>query len=66
MIEALFVAIALAPLFWLLVPFRWRKDGLALVSLMALGFYDIRLPAVALGLIALLFATTRLMARIER
>ncbi len=56
MLPALFVAIAVAPLYWLAVPVGWRRWVLALLSLAVLTAYDVRLlpllSAVALGVAA--------------
>jgi len=43
MLPGLFAALALAPLYWLVVPARWRRDVLSGASLCALGLYDARL-----------------------
>jgi D-alanyl-lipoteichoic acid acyltransferase DltB (MBOAT superfamily) len=47
-------AIACAPLYWVLVPARWRRDVVAAGSLIALGLYDARVfvfaTVVAAGL----------------
>ena len=66
MILSLLAAIAIAPIFWLAVPQPYRKDGLAVISLLALGLYDLRLPPIVLGLTALLFAATRIIERSSR
>ena len=63
MISALLGAIALSPLFWTLVPVRWRKDFLGLLSVVLLGAYDPHLPVVVVGLVAILFVATRIMPR---
>ena len=59
MLPLLLGALLLAPLYWLGVPVRFRRDVLALGSLVALGIYDVRLPPVLLGLSLLLFAAIR-------
>ena len=63
MITALLGAIALAPLFWMVVPVGWRKDVLALLSVVLLGVYDPRLPVVVVALVTTLFLATRTMRR---
>jgi len=66
MILSLLAAIGAAPVFWLLVPQRYRKNGLAVISVLALGLYDLRLPPVVLALVALLYLATRMIARTSR
>lgn len=46
MLLALIAALALAPLYWLLVPLAWRRAALTIASLAALGAYDWRLPGL--------------------
>jgi hypothetical protein len=48
MFLGLLAAIALAPVYWLVVPPRWRRDVIAAASLLALGLYDPRLPVLLL------------------
>ncbi len=48
MLLGLLAAIALAPVYWLVVPARWRRDVLAAASLLALGLFDPRLPLLLL------------------
>ena len=62
MLLGLCAAIALAPPYWLAVPARWRRDALAAASLIALGIYDPRLPALLLAVTLLLAGALRLMA----
>ncbi len=59
MLLGLFAAIAFAPAYWLVVPRRWRREGLAAASLAALTLYDARLLALLVGVTAGLFAVTR-------
>ncbi len=66
MILSLLAAIAAAPIFWLLVPTKYRKDGLAVISLIVLGIYDLRLPPIVLGLAALLYAAAQTIGRTKR
>jgi alginate O-acetyltransferase complex protein AlgI len=66
MLLALLGALAAAPLFWFVVPAKARKDYLAAASIVGLSLYDVRLPVLVLGLIVLLFAATRYVARAQR
>ena len=59
MLQLLLGTLVVAPLYWLLVPARFRRDVLTLGSLLGLGLYDPRLPAVLLGVILLLFVAVR-------
>jgi D-alanyl-lipoteichoic acid acyltransferase DltB (MBOAT superfamily) len=60
MLLALLIALALAPLYWLLVPIAWRRDLLTLASLMGLGAYDWRLPVLLLTVSAGVWLLVRL------
>jgi alginate O-acetyltransferase complex protein AlgI len=56
MLPALVCALALAPVFWLVVPARFRRDSLVVASLLGLAIVDPRLPLLALvvtGVVAL-------------
>ena len=66
MLLVLLGAIAAAPIYWFVIPERARKDYLAIVSVIALGLWDIRLPALILGLTGLLHLAARAIARAER
>ena len=61
MILGLLAAMLFAPLYWLAVPRQWRREALTVASLVALGFYDRRLPVLLIGLCAALFALLRAM-----
>jgi hypothetical protein len=50
MLAGLFAAIALAPLYWLAVPTRWRRDTLSGASLLALWCFDARLAPLLIAL----------------
>jgi alginate O-acetyltransferase complex protein AlgI len=52
----------MAPFYWLLVPARYRREVLAVASLIGLGIYDVRLPMLLLGLNLFLFAAARVSA----
>jgi hypothetical protein len=43
MLLALLAALLLSPFYWLLVPAAWRRDAVTLASVLALGWYDLRL-----------------------
>lgn len=62
MLLGLCAAIALAPLYWLAVPARWRRDAIAAASLLALALYDPRLPPLLLVVTLTLAGALRLMA----
>ena len=70
MLLGLFAALAFAPIFWLAIPSRWRREALSAASLVALGFYDYRLIplllaiCMALGLLMRAAATARGRARL--
>ena len=66
MLVALLVALAAAPIYWFLVPQRARKDYLALVSVVALGLLDLRLPLLVLGLTVVLYYAAHAIAAAER
>jgi alginate O-acetyltransferase complex protein AlgI len=66
MLLGLVGALAVSPIYWLLVPRRARKDTLALASVVGLGLYDSWLPIVALSLVLLLFGASRLIAVSDR
>ncbi len=59
MLQLLLGTLIVAPLYWLLVPARFRRDVLTVASLVGLGLYDPRLPAALLGVTLLLFAAER-------
>ena len=61
MVPGLVVAVALAPLYWLLVPERHRREFLVAASLVGLGLIELRLLAGVLGLSVALFAAVRAM-----
>jgi len=48
MLLGLLAALAFAPIFWLTVPQRWRRETLTAASLVALGCYDYRLVPLLL------------------
>src|SRR5262245_62053720 len=62
MLLGLFAALAFAPIFWLAVPSGWRREVLAVASLIGLGCYDYRLVplllAICLGLLLLMRAAS--------
>ena len=62
MLIALLCALLAAPLYWVLVPVRWRREAVALASLLALGIYDPRLLAALMALNLVLFGLVRAMA----
>jgi D-alanyl-lipoteichoic acid acyltransferase DltB (MBOAT superfamily) len=62
MLAGLLGAIALAPLYWLLVPPRFRRDAAAAGSLVGLALYDLRLVVLLAGIVVLLFALMRVAA----
>jgi alginate O-acetyltransferase complex protein AlgI len=62
MLSALVVAIACAPLYWMLVPSRWRPEVLAVASLIGLAAYDPRLMVLVLTVTVGLWATMRVLA----
>lgn len=49
MLTALAVVLAVAPLYWLLVPERFRREALVLFSLIGLSVVDVRLVALLAG-----------------
>ena len=49
----------LAPIYWVTVPQRWRRDVLSFGSLAALGAYDYRLVPLLLSVCFILFALMR-------
>jgi alginate O-acetyltransferase complex protein AlgI len=59
MLLGLFAALALAPLYWLAVPVRWRREVLSLASLVALGAYDYRLVPLLLAISVVLLVLMR-------
>jgi alginate O-acetyltransferase complex protein AlgI len=62
MILGLLAAILFAPLYWLLVPQRWRREVLGVASLIALGCVDRRLPFLLIALCVALAALLRAIA----
>ena len=62
MLIALLCAVLAAPLYWAFVPVHWRREVLALASLLALGIYDPRLLAALMALNLVLFGLLRAMA----
>ena len=62
MLIALLCAVLAAPLYWAFVPVRWRREVVALASLLALGIYDPRLLAALMALNLVLFGLLRAMA----
>ena len=62
MLIALLCALLAAPLYWAFVPVRWRREVLALASLLGLGIYDPRLLAALMALNLVLFGLVRAMA----
>lgn len=61
MLIALLCALLAAPLYWAFVPVRWRREVLALASLLGLGIYDPRLLAALMALNLVLFGLVRAM-----
>jgi alginate O-acetyltransferase complex protein AlgI len=66
MLLALLAALAVAPLYWFLVPEKARKDYLAVASVVGLGLYDVWQAVVVVSLIVLLFGAVRLIASRDR
>ncbi len=62
MLLGLFAAMAFVPVYWLVVPGRWRRELLAAGSLAALTYYDYRLGVLLLGLTLALFGLMRAVA----
>ena len=62
MLIALLCAVLAAPLYWVFVPVRWRREVLTLASLLGLGIYDPRLLAALMVLNLVLFGLVRAMA----
>ena len=62
MLIALLCALLAAPLYWAVVPVRWRREVLTLASLLGLGIYDPRLLAALLVLNLALFGLVRAIA----
>jgi alginate O-acetyltransferase complex protein AlgI len=58
----LFTAIGLAPLYWLLVPVRWRREALIAASMVALAAYDARLAALVAAVVLVLHVLVRAIA----
>jgi len=58
----LFAAIACAPVYWLLVPVRWRREALVVASIVALGAYDRRLVALLAVVVLALYGLLRAIA----
>ena len=52
-------AVALAPVFCLLVPVAWRREAVSIASLAALASYDVRLPLFLIVIAIGLFASVR-------
>lgn len=63
MLPALLCALALAPLFGLLVPERWRRDVLLGGSLVGLAILDWRLPLLTGACAVLVWAAVRTLGR---
>jgi len=59
MLPALVCALALAPVFWLAVPVRWRREALLALSLAGLAVVDWRLPVLAAAVTAIVTAAVR-------
>jgi alginate O-acetyltransferase complex protein AlgI len=66
MLLALLGAIVAAPIYWYVVPEKARKDYLAIVSAVALGVWDVRIPALVLGLTVVLYFASRAIAELDR
>jgi D-alanyl-lipoteichoic acid acyltransferase DltB (MBOAT superfamily) len=62
MLIALLCAVLAAPLYWAFVPVRWRREVVALASLLGLGIYDPGLLAALMALNLVLFGLVRAMA----
>jgi D-alanyl-lipoteichoic acid acyltransferase DltB (MBOAT superfamily) len=62
MLIALLCALLAAPLYWAIVPVRWRREAVVSGSLLALGIYDPRLLAALLVLNLALFGLVRTIA----
>ena len=62
MLIALLCALLAAPLYWAFVPVGWRREVVALASLLGLGIYDPRLLAALLALNLVLFGLVRAIA----
>ncbi len=66
MLPSLLCVLALAPIYWFLVPERYRKDYLLVGSLLGLGIYDYRLAVALPLLVGLLYGAIRFIAGRER
>lgn len=66
MLPSLFCVLALAPIYWFLVPERLRKDFILVGSLIGLGIYDWRLVCALVLLVGLLYGAIRQLARTEK
>jgi alginate O-acetyltransferase complex protein AlgI len=64
MLLALLAALLLAPVYWLVVPARWRRDAITLVSVLALGWYDLRLGVGLIVAVAGIHLALRAMSRL--
>ncbi len=62
MLIALLCAVLAAPFYWAFVPVHWRREVVALASLLALGIYDPKLLAALMALNLVLFGLLRAMA----
>jgi alginate O-acetyltransferase complex protein AlgI len=58
----LLAAIGFAPIYWIAVPARWRREALAVASVVALAAYDLRLVALLAIVVLLLHGLLRAVA----
>ena len=61
MLIALLGTLALAPVYWLVVPAAWRPWTVTVGSLVVLGCYDLRLAAVLFAFVTALFVSLQAM-----
>jgi len=59
MLLGLFALVCLAPVYWLVVPERWRREALVVMSLAGLAVYDPRLPLLVLTVVLCLYGLLR-------
>lgn len=62
MLLGLLAALVLAPIYWLAVPTRWRREVLSAVSLLALSLFDWRLVPLLLAVTLAVAAALHLIA----
>lgn len=65
MLLAQLAALLLSAFYWLLVPPAWRRDAVTLASVLALGWYDLRLGVGLMLAVALIHVALRAMSRLE-